>query len=398
MDWDRGTKASAILHGGLILWVALGDWLFAPAKPPEAVVAEVSLVSGEEFQAIMASTPNPTKDNKPAVETPKPVKPELPTAETKPAKRPPAKPKPAPEPAPVPDETVPVSPDPQPIETPEPKAPTAETEQPIQVPDSTEAPAPKPADKITDVPVDDQNDTPEVADQATPKVSDTAPPTDTPPEPEKSAASPEDSAAQIAPDAKPTTAPELAPTRSLRPRTRPQAPVEQPAEDPAPADTATADATDSPADTTEQTDSAAIDDALAAALNDATADQPADQPAETGGQDLPKGPPLTAGEMDGLRSAINKCWNIGSLSTAATMVRLTLRVEMAPDGKPTSITMTTYDGGDAAAAQQAFEAAKRAVSRSVRGCNGAGMDLDPSKYDTWNIMNLNFDASGMRLR
>ena len=92
MEWDRGTTVSAMLHGGLILWVALGDWLFAPAPPPEVQVAEVSLVSGEEFQAMMPSTPNPSKDNKPAVETPKPVKPELPKEPAKPAKKPPPKP------------------------------------------------------------------------------------------------------------------------------------------------------------------------------------------------------------------------------------------------------------------------------------------------------------------
>jgi hypothetical protein len=77
---------------------------------------------------------------------------------------------------------------------------------------------------------------------------------------------------------------------------------------------------------------------------------------------------------------------------------MTLRVEMSPDGRPVSVEMTRYAGGDAAAAQQAFEAAKRAVIRAVQGCNGPGYSLDPAKYDSWSVMNLNFDASGMRLR
>ena len=116
---------------------------------------------------------------------------------------------------------------------------------------------------------------------------------------------------------------------------------------------------------------------------------------------IPEGPPMTAGEKDGVRSAINSCWNIGSLSSAAQRVKLVMRVEMNEDGTPigSSIEMTGYEGGDDAAAQQAFEAAKRAVVRGVKGCGGkTGYELDPAKYGTWNVMNLTFDASGMRLR
>ena len=110
---------------------------------------------------------------------------------------------------------------------------------------------------------------------------------------------------------------------------------------------------------------------------------------------------MSAGEKDGVRSAINSCWNIGSLSTAAQRVKLVMRVEMNEDGTPigSSIQMTSFEGGDDAAAQQAFEAAKRAVVRGVKGCGGkSGYQLDPAKYGTWNVMNLTFDASGMRLR
>ena len=96
-----------------------------------------------------------------------------------------------------------------------------------------------------------------------------------------------------------------------------------------------------------------------------------------------RGPPMTAGEKDGVRVAINSCWNIGSLSSAAQRVKLVMRVEMNEDGTPIgpSIQMTSYEGGDDAAAQQAFEAAKRAVVRGVRGCGGKpGYQLDPAKY------------------
>ncbi|EKD61195.1 MAG: hypothetical protein ACD_54C00355G0002, partial [uncultured bacterium] len=123
---------------------------------------------------------------------------------------------------------------------------------------------------------------------------------------------------------------------------------------------------------------------------------------QDGGQtDIPQGPPMTAGEREGVRVAINQCWNIGSLSTAAQRIKLVMRVEMTEEGTPISdsITMTGFEGGDEAAAQQAFEAARRAVVRGVKGCGGKpGYDLDPAKYGEWNVMNLTFDASGMRLR
>lgn len=106
---------------------------------------------------------------------------------------------------------------------------------------------------------------------------------------------------------------------------------------------------------------------------------------------------MSAGELDGVRNAINKCWNVGAISSAALQVKLTLRVEMSPDGKPiySSITMTKHSGGDDAVAQQAFEAARRAVIRSTQGCNGPGLALDPAKFATWNVMNLNFDGTGV---
>ena len=106
---------------------------------------------------------------------------------------------------------------------------------------------------------------------------------------------------------------------------------------------------------------------------------------------------MSSGELGDVKTAINKCWNVGSLSTAAQKVKVTLRVEMSQDGKPIkdTITMTKFAGGDEASAQQAFETAKRAVVRATKGCGAVGFNLDPAKYDTWNVMNLNFDASGI---
>lgn len=397
---DKATTISAVGHLGVILWAIMGDWLFAPKDMPPMEVAEVSLLTEGEYQAMMASAPKsdpeatPTEEP-PAVEAPEPIDTTLPEAE----------PLPEPEPAPEPDapaepvpmeevlpEEVPVAPEAQPLPVPEPAPQVAEEEQPIPVPESTVKPKPRPAQRITDVPVESPEDTPEVADEATPEVSDQAEPEAEVVETTEPAAAPEESAAMVSPDATESDAPELAPTASRRPQSRPERQV-QADETAEPEAQATEEA---PAeDPVEQSDAEA--EAIAAALTEAAATETS----SSADASLPEGPPMTAGEKDGVRVAINSCWNIGSLSSAAQRVKLVMRVEMNEDGTPigSSIEMTGFEGGDEAAAQQAFEAAKRAVVRGVKGCGGKpGYQLDPAKYGEWNVMNLTFDASGMRLR
>ena len=135
--------------------------------------------------------------------------------------------------------------------------------------------------------------------------------------------------------------------------------------------------------------------------DDEAADAPAteDTAADTGGQDLPQGPPMSGSEKDSIVSAVNRCWNIGNLSTAATRVRLVVRVEMSEEGKPDSVELVEFSNGDEAAANQAFQAAKRAIIRSVDGCSGGvGLSLDPAKYGQWNVINFTIDASKVALR
>jgi hypothetical protein len=381
-NMDKATTLSAVGHLGVILWAVLGGWLFAPKDMPPMEVASVSLMSEGEYQAMMASAPKPDPAVEPA-EAPPVVQPPEPVDTALPEPEAPAEPTPVEEVLP---EEVPVAPEVQPVAVPEPALQVAEEEQLIPMPESDEAPAPRPAQRITDVPVDSEQDTPEVAETATPEVSDQAEPDAEVVETTEPAAAPEESAAMVSPDATESDAPELAPTASLRPQARPERQV-QVEDAPEPEAQATEEAT-------EQADAEA--EAIAAALAEAAATDTAST--DTG---LPEGPPMTAGERDGVRVAINSCWNIGSLSSAAQRVKLVMRVEMNEDGTPISpsIQMTSFEGGDEAAAQQAFEAAKRAVVRGVRGCGGKpGYELDPEKYGEWNVMNLTFDASGMRLR
>lgn len=389
-NMDKASTISALGHLGVILWAVMGDWLFLPKDMPPMQVAEVSLMSESEFQAMMASAPKPDpavapSEKPPAVEAPAPVDTALP--DPQPQDPPPQEPVPE-EPVPVQEilpEEVPVTPEAQPLPVTEPSPQVAKEEQPIPVPDSTEKPKPRPAQRITDVPVESPQDTPDVAETATPEVSDQAAPDAVVVDVTEPAAAPEESAAMVAPDAVKNDAPELAPTSSLRPQSRPKRQVQ--------ADAPAKPAVQPTEDTaTEQADADAIAAAVAAVAASETSSAAAN---------IPEGPPMSSGEKDGVRSAINACWNIGSLSSAAQRVKLVMRVEMNEDGTPIggSIQMTSFEGGDDAAAGQAFEAAKRAVVRGVKGCGGkAGFQLDPAKYGQWNVMNLTFDASGMRLR
>lgn len=392
---DKASTISAVGHLGVILWAVMGDWLFAPKDMPPMEVAEVSLMSEGEYQAMMASAPKPDPaaaptEEPPAVEAPEPIDTSLPEPQSQ--TDPPPSPEAPAEPVPVEEvlpENVPVSPEAQPVAVPEPAPQVAEEEQPIPAPETSVKPKPRPAQRITDVPVESQQDTPEVAETVTPEVSDQAEPEAEVVEVTEPAAAPEESAAMVAPDATESDAPELAPTRSRRPQSRPERQVQ--------ADEAAepqAQATEEATAEADQADAEA--EAIAAALAEAAAAE-----ATSAASNIPEGPPMTAGEKDGVRVAINSCWNIGSLSTAAQRVKLVMRVEMNEDGTPVpaSVQMTSFEGGDEAAAQQAFEAAKRAVVRGVKGCGGKpGYQLDPEKYGQWNVMNLTFDASGMRLR
>ena len=181
---DRGTKLSASLHVGLILWVAVGDFFFASEMPPPIEAASVSLITDAQLKGLEARAPKADAPD----EQPKEAAP---------------KPRPAPEPitqADVP-ETAHIAPVAQPLEAPTPTAPLAADEQPILVPDSPTPPKPRPIDRVAAVPVDDKTDTPEIADTPSPEVSDQAAPDAPVVTEEKPAASPQEAAPVIVTEA-----------------------------------------------------------------------------------------------------------------------------------------------------------------------------------------------------
>ena len=97
-----------------------------------------------------------------------------------------------------------------------------------------------------------------------------------------------------------------------------------------------------------------------------------------------------------MRLAVSSCWNLGALSTEAMATVITVAFDMARDGKPDagSIRLLSHTGGSDAAANQAFQAARRAIIR----CGVNGYDLPDEKYDHWRQIEITFNPDNMRWR
>jgi hypothetical protein len=169
----------------------------------------------------------------------------------------------------------------------------------------------------------------------------------------------------------------LGPLASIRPPMRPERP--RPAQAPAREPTPTPPT---------QPERDPLADAIASAVAAAVA---APAPAAA-----PSGPPLTAGAREGFRVAVSSCWNVGSLSNEAQRTTVVVGFDMTRDARPVegSLRLVSHEGGSQAAAQQAFEAARRAILR----CGATGYGLPADSYDHWRQVELVFNPEGMRLR
>ncbi|MCZ4354277.1 energy transducer TonB [Roseovarius aestuarii] len=389
---NTGNIISGIGHVALIGWALAGP-LFRPTPKPFEVT-QVTAVSEEEYAAIMnAQRPNdaPTQEvQQPEIQPT--VQPDIaaPVVPDAPQESPAldSQADTAPQQQPAPETAQPAAPD----ATPVPVAPAPETqaqdttpvlEPPAQdmaalIPQTSLRPKQRPVQRIApeqvappepDTAVDDV-----VRQEAAPAES-----ADTPVE-EQEATAPEEAATEIvteAEEAAPVTP--SPPTKSVRPKTRPTRTAAAPETQAAPstpepdADTGTA---------------SGIEDALAAALGGATS-----EPAQTS---APSGPPLTGGEKDALRLAVQSCWNTGSLSSDALKVTVTVAFDMAENAKPKTETIRLIDsaGGTSGAAQQAYEAARRAIIR----CGARGFNLPVEKYASWKTVEMVFNPERMRIK
>jgi hypothetical protein len=376
----RSLYASSAIHAGILLWVAFGGALFRDSPETEFEVTGVTILSVSEFEALTTGVePAPV-----VLETP--VAP--PPVEEAAAPETPA-PEEAPPPVEQPEEAPEPEPDPQP-EPPAPEAPEAEVADQIAAlptpsgapdlpPDDTPTPdeAPRIAPVPAPAPEPDVETAPDVLDQAvTPDISDA-------PAEEAPETAPEEATTEIVTEAETPSGGPVAPVASIRPPPRPARPT--PPEPP----TETAEVEpEAPAPEPE-----AEEDPLADAIASAVADANASETAQTA---APSGPPLTQGARDGFRIAVQACWNVGALSTEALGTTVVVAFDMARDGRPEqgTLRLLEFSGGSEAAAQQAYEAARRAIIR----CGVNGYDLPEESYDRWRQVELVFNPEGMRLR
>lgn len=365
-----GWYISGAAHLALIVFLMVGG-LFTRDRFPEMEVTEVSLVSEAEYAALVLRAPAPeVNESIPAPEAPDPdmAAPDMPTTDAAPAVA-------VPEPAEAPE--VPEAPP----EAPQIVVPDAEvtTEAPViapptvedgdtVAPQSTPAPAPRVAPDPTPMPPVEAESAPEVVDQTAPEPVPEAEVVE-----EREQAAPEAATTRIITEA--DRPDDLAPVESIRPRSRPPRPIR------------TAEPSPEPQEPRPAPQDNAVEDAVAAALSDAN------RPTASA---APSGPPMTDGEKDALRLAVQQCWNVGSLSTDALRTSVTVGVSMTRDGRPDngSIRMLGFEGGSETAARQAYEAARRAIIR----CGQSGFALPVEKYDHWRDIEMVFNPERMRIR
>lgn len=374
---QTGTKISLAGHGLLMGWVVFGAWF--PSEPLPSNVQQVALISSEEFEKLSQQrqapqiAPEPAPLNEPA--------------EVQPAPEPAPQPDPEPEIA-RPEPVAPADPDPQVVELPDvqpepevPDTPLAAAEEPeiaSLVPQVRPEAAPRPVDRVAPEPVAPPEPDTRIGDVVQPEVA-----------PEQGAETEQEvqeaTAREAASDRIVTeenegedVAASAAPAVSKRPAARPARPL------PAPEPQVTEAA--QPAEPESADTASAVQDALAEAL--------------AGGADVeapePSGPPLTLGEKDALRVAVSQCWNVGSLSTDALKTTVVVAVSLAQDGRPDtgSIRMLSSTGGASSAAQQAFDAARRAIIR----CGAKGFQLPAEKYAQWRDIEMTFNPERMRIK
>lgn len=347
------------------------------SDPDPVEVREVSVISAQDFAALLAAQQPPATVSQPAALPVPDVPQETPTVQTEPDVAPdqvPPSETSEPETDAVP-EVVPSLPTPEPDiadVTPvlQPPAPDVSDINPSE----SLRPPVRPVDRVAPTPVAPPPPDVRPDEVTNPDVSpdDGA---DTPQETQEATA-PEEANDRIVTEADEVAS--LAPVRSRRPPSRPATPTTAtPAAEPAPApDTPTTPTPDR---------SNPIDDALNEAL--AGTDTPTPAPA---------GPPLSQGEKDALRVSVQRCWNVGSLGTAASAVTVVVGVTMTPEGKPeaSSIQMLSSSGGDSLATNKAFETARRAIII----CGRSGFDLPSEKYARWRDIEMTFNPEGMRIK
>ncbi|MEZ7812780.1 MAG: cell envelope biogenesis protein TolA [Paracoccaceae bacterium] len=362
-----GLLISGLGHFFLLVWILASGYLTTVEQMPELETTQVSIMSASEFAGLNSQRPNlPPSDAPEQV-----VMVQKPESEIAP---------PQPEPTPSPAKLEALAklqpaprPDPAPIALPAP-------EEQLMPSDAIEPQKPQEAVRVAAVAVPPPPDA-AIAAEVTPVEIQAPKPVLNPvedPAPKMRPSAPEAATTQIITEATETQkTPSLAPQTSIRPKPRPVV-----TEQPVPEALVAPKSEEVPQDLVEK--------ALAEALAQVVPAEPAPAPFAASGASL------TADEVDSLRLAVQSCWNVGSLSSDAMNVVVTIAFSIEPNGRPDppTIRMLTYENGSAVAARQAYEAGRRAIRR----CGAKGFKLPKNKYDQWKDVEMVFNPKEMRMK
>lgn len=364
-------RTANIISGGghvvVLLWVLFGG-LFT-SRPDPVEIQEVGIVTGAEYQALVDAARQPVVEAPTAVPAAPEVTPDAPEVDVA---------EPAPVAPPPPPEEV-AEPTPEPVEEIVPEVSEAAPESPdapaeVTVQDAPVSPRPieRPAEVIAPTPAPAPE--PEAVQEPVPQEAVTPEATGESVEPPREATQ--------APEATNRTVTEAAQPPAASPTQSPRPPARRPSA-PRPVETAvTAPTPPAPAQDTTEVDNAAVQAALEAAMSSAT-------------NTVPTGPPMSSAEKDGLRLAVQACWNVDPGARWA-QTTVTIAMDMTQDGKvvPSSLRMIASEGGDSATADAAFGAARRAILL----CQKDGYPLPPEKYGQWQEIEMTFNPERMRIR
>ena len=108
---------------------------------------------------------------------------------------------------------------------------------------------------------------------------------------------------------------------------------------------------------------------------------------------LPLGDPITGAERDGLKLAVQRCWNVPAGLRDAQELKVTLAAELTAQGEVISTARSGWSTPRSAPDgrfQQAFDAGRRALIR----CSPY-TDLPRDKYARWRNIEVVFNPEGM---
>ncbi len=368
-----GTLLSGIGHGGILMLAVFGVPWFGPRERPPIQVTEVSFVSEAEFAAAQSAA-----EQAPRV-------PDAPPEQVAPQVE--AEPEVLAEPVP-----------PQRVEPPAPPEPEVSTVPSLAPSFNAEAPLAVAPDAVTLVPPSASSPVApprarpvERLAAAEPAVERPAPVA--PPEPVAEAPAPVVEPAPAVPEPAPTPprveTPSGAVAEASQPRARPSALARAvpPAATP-PRETVLEDLAREVASQIEREAQVATPP-TPPTVTAPTPPAPAQGEAATS---LPVGPPITSAERDGLRVAVQRCWNVPAGLRDAQELRVTLAAELTAAGDVIASTIRLIEPSAVPDGrfQQAFEAGRRALIR----CSPY-TDLPRDKYAQWRNIEVVFNPEGI---